>query len=383
MRHFISHIGLKFYLFELQGTPTYEYTKAGRPAKQYEISEKDLEDAGSSEAGDSETTPALKVGLDASAVGICVRLTKNDGLLQMKFEGREGRTAEWTFHGLKETSHRKMTVSSSTQTHVDAGKCVLCGNEGPKQSVSRDCASQTEVVTIHSVASRVRAMQAKDATVPFVKPEARTKTAFSPTSTRADSCQTKGVASTEPKRKASSTRHSEAPLHKRAKSKHDSQPCPSVIYMECQRFHPVRKGNVGRLMVSIEEGTVWYEDTHGQPFARTMERRQVDLRIVKTKVTYQAMPTASEVAAHDGATHVLSIKRPTKGATSTTLASFYCAAPKWKTWYRVEGQSSTDRYPTDAEVVVGGTVHCIDRSSGRKAEAERDWEQKAGETAGQ
>lgn len=284
MHHFISHIGLKFYLIELQGTLTYEYTKAGRPAKQYEISEKDVEDAGSSEAGDSETTTALKVGLDASAMGICVRLTKNDGLLQMKFEGREGRTAEWTFHGLKETSHRKMTASSSTQTHVDAGKCVLCGNEGPKQHVLRDCASQTEVVTIRGVSSRAEgAMQAKDATSSFVKPEARTNTAFSSTSTRADSCQTKGVASTEPKRKASSTPHSEAPLHKCAKSEPDSLPCPSIIYMECQRFHPVRKGDVGRLIVSIEEGTVWYEDAYGQPFARTMERRQVDLRMPKSK----------------------------------------------------------------------------------------------------
>lgn len=95
------------------------------------------------------------------------------------------------------------------------------------------------------------------------------------------------------------------------------------------------------------------------------------------------MPTASEMAAHDGATHVLSFQRPRRGGTSTTLASFYCASPKWKTWYRDDGKTSTERYVADAKVVVDAIVHCIDRSSGREAEAERTWEQKAGETAGQ
>ena len=53
LHHLISHIGLDFSLLELHGTLTYEHTRNGRPVKQYEITETDLEDVSDNEESDT------------------------------------------------------------------------------------------------------------------------------------------------------------------------------------------------------------------------------------------------------------------------------------------------------------------------------------------
>lgn len=134
MHYLISNIGLEFSLFQLQGTLTYEHTRSGRPPKQYEITEIDVDDASDSEASDSGTLVAVRAATDASAAGIQLQLIKNDGLLRMRFEGRDGSTAEWTFDGM---STQKMVSSISTQTPIGPDKCVMCGHKTSPPSEMR------------------------------------------------------------------------------------------------------------------------------------------------------------------------------------------------------------------------------------------------------
>ena len=147
MHHLISLIGLKFYLFELQGTLTYEYTKNAKPPVQYHISDQDLEDLSDSDDGDTEGAQLLRSGVNASAVGIELRLIKNDGLLRMKFEGRDGTTAEWVFEGLQVMGKGGIVASVGTQTYIDPDKCMTCGHKKVTPAKMQDRGSQMETAT--------------------------------------------------------------------------------------------------------------------------------------------------------------------------------------------------------------------------------------------
>lgn len=62
-------------------------------------------------------------------MGIQLRLTKNDGLLKIQFEGHNGSTAEWSFDGLTLSSGQKMVATAATQTVTDFRQCNMCGND--------------------------------------------------------------------------------------------------------------------------------------------------------------------------------------------------------------------------------------------------------------
>jgi hypothetical protein len=94
MHELISYLGLRFYLFELQGNLKYTHTRNIKAPKVYETCESDIEDGNDSDTSSTEKAPKLKSGIDASAVGIQLRLIKNDGLFKIEFEGRNGASAE-------------------------------------------------------------------------------------------------------------------------------------------------------------------------------------------------------------------------------------------------------------------------------------------------
>jgi hypothetical protein len=90
MHELISSPGLQFELCELRGSLTYTFNRAGKPAKQYVLSESDFEDITADEDSEDERPQPRKPGLEASAVGIHIRILKNDGQLQFDFEGTNG-----------------------------------------------------------------------------------------------------------------------------------------------------------------------------------------------------------------------------------------------------------------------------------------------------
>ncbi|KAF3046221.1 hypothetical protein E8E11_003274 [Didymella keratinophila] len=385
MHQLISHFGLSFDLFELQGTLTYEHTRSGRPPKSYEISESDIEDTSDNDATASDTVAPVKPGIDVNAGGIRLCLLKNDGHLQMKFQGRDGNSAEWHFDGM---STEKVSSSAGTQTPIDIDECVLCGHEATLPSETRDSAVQTDVATVHEVTFSAEAgsqttsqHEAKVEVIAVAKSEQDRTTRKIPNPTNDGSCQTDlSVSSkfaldittdslakptTTLKRKASPTPQVSKAVHKRAKSTQSSRPWPSTTYMTCQREHPVRKGDIGQLIIDIAGGSVWYEDTHGKPGPLTQERKQVDFSHDSARVSYQRNAPPYITTSRHGPTHNLRIERRKKDGGMMPLAEFSCAAPKWKTWY--EDAHVGRCYINDAEVVVDAIVHCIDRASGRKA----------------
>jgi hypothetical protein len=352
MHQLISSFGLQFSVFELQGTLTYEHTRSGRPAKRYEISETDIEDVSDNEASDAGALTAVRAGIDASAAGIQVRLIKNDGHLLMKFEGRDGSTSEWTFDGM---DTQRMASSISTQTLIDPDKCATCGHEIPAKSEMRESDTQTDVVAVQQVT-----FSAEAASQTAIKTEETTNpTAKSTNDSSSQTTDSLLETARDVKRKPSPILHVDEPIHKRAKSTHNSKPSPPVIYMECKRHYPTSKADTGKLIIDIEKGTVRYEEIYGKHHAQTIETKQVDIKSPSSKVTYTALHSTAS-----GATHQLTISRLTKAAETMEVADFHCAAPKWKTWYN---DPHVGRYYINgAEVVVDAIVHCIDRTSERE-----------------
>jgi hypothetical protein len=105
--------GIKFYLLELRGWLRYTLTRPGKAPKVFKLCDADLDD------NDVDKPEKLKHGLDASAVGIQLRLLKNDGVLKVEFEGRDGAVANWTFNGLALMNGGRMVAAAATQTDVE------------------------------------------------------------------------------------------------------------------------------------------------------------------------------------------------------------------------------------------------------------------------
>ncbi|KAF2632881.1 hypothetical protein BU25DRAFT_85121 [Macroventuria anomochaeta] len=376
MHQLISHFGLKFYLFDLQGVLTYELTKDGRSAKTYEISETDVKFASSSEDSIIDNLQPAKAGLDISAVGIQLHLLRNDGLLRMWFEGREGCTADWTFDGLKATTNGRMTASAGAQTCVDLDKCILCGIKETKRSDMRNCASQTEVVTVQSVSFSADAAQQTtkesrwlDNLSPRATPAPRTSMKAALATMRNGTSQkesTKEVA-IRSKRRALSPPHSDVPLHKRAKSRHDSKPWPRVIYMDCYRTYPNSHG-AGLLVIDIEKATVTYEDHYKTKVANHTEQRQIHLddEHIVTKYVWKK-PSHHWRGDVRQATHTLKISRLIRSGGLSPLMKLDVGSPEWKIWYHNAHVPGSKHYINDPEIVVDAIIHCIDRTSGRQA----------------
>jgi hypothetical protein len=262
MYELIFNPGVQFELFKLRGLLTYNFTRAGKPEKQYVLSEADFEDTNESNDSDPQSVLSGRPGPELSAVGIRLRLLKNDGLLRMEFEGTDGSSAKWMFEGLNiETSHQA-TEDNSTQTitALDA-----------QSSSEMESAQTTNVAGSPEMTST--ATQSDIAIEPSTSNSAYINTITDENTGRPSK-----------KRKASPDPQAEL-LHKCAKSKHDSAPWPRYIYMDCWREKPISKTDLGKLIIDIKKATVTYEDKHGKDYAQITELKQVDLRAPDSEYT--------------------------------------------------------------------------------------------------
>jgi hypothetical protein len=342
--------GIKFYLLELRGWLRYTLTRPGKAPKVFKLCDADLDD------NDVDKPEKLKHGLDASAVGIQLRLLKNDGVLKVEFEGKDGAVANWTFNGLALVHGGRMVAAAATQTDVEVKI------EEVEVEVKHE-ETQTNVAVMQSTGFQTKAVTVSNAEVQTTLPDvplhrrlpglveilgpfidtptskkliedtlsmlkvnmrcarpvlernaaARTDPAvlardlkevltrvdiprnqlskegvwMSSTDTwtqtesnmeaqaECDTSQNTTTTNPDLKRKASTTTVLRRPLHKRAKSTHDSQPWPRHIYMECSRSVPTFRGEKGVLHIDLEEGTAWFEGWYGGPNTRVYERKQV------------------------------------------------------------------------------------------------------------
>jgi hypothetical protein len=334
MHELISHLGLRFYLFGLGGSLKYTLTRRGHAPKIYEICEADIEDGRSSDTSSTEEPKKMKAGIEASAVGIQLRLIKNDGVLKIDFEGKNSSTAQWTFQGMQLSDGERLVATATTQTHIDPKKCLMCGEKQDQMTRIKHEGTQIPTVTTQTAGfqvitraprfarsileGRIRRLrkeldeniaalndfnsrreesrinsadthtnQMKCMPSPYHK---TTLLASASTGTQTDSGQSVDASSAQfsypkdttatnlnLKRKASTSLEGTKPLHKRAKSKHASEAWPRHIYMECSRTTPTFMGDVGVLHIDIQEAAVWYEGWYGMEDMRVHERKQVYL----------------------------------------------------------------------------------------------------------
>jgi hypothetical protein len=121
---------------------------AGKPQKVYEICESDIVHWSDNDDGSGEETKNVKIGIDASAVGVQLRLIKNDGILMFAFEGKDGSIAQWTFDGMGLSNGDRMVATATTQTHVDPKECLMCGENREIRTKHEE--TQTEPASIQS-----------------------------------------------------------------------------------------------------------------------------------------------------------------------------------------------------------------------------------------
>ncbi|KAH4060477.1 hypothetical protein HBH49_002790 [Parastagonospora nodorum] len=170
MRELISLLGLRFYLFELRGSLTYTHTRNGKGPKVYEICESDIEDEVESESSSTESTTKPRPGVDASAVGVQLRLVKNDGLLTIEFEGKDGSAAQWTFDGNELLGGGSMVAAAATQTDVDEKKCLICGVEKRQNVEVKHEETQTDTTSTKSMETQTAAQTTSSSGVQVTPP---------------------------------------------------------------------------------------------------------------------------------------------------------------------------------------------------------------------
>ncbi|KAF3004392.1 hypothetical protein E8E13_010098 [Curvularia kusanoi] len=405
MHELISSPGLRFELLELRGLLTYTLKRSGKPVRQYVLSDSDIEDVCEDEDGDNQKPRTKNTKPEVSAVGIRLRIIKNDGLLEMGFQGTDGDSAKWTFEGV-DLEHGSLAVASATtQTLSDPGNCAACGRKLIAKEEKLDCGTQTshpvtkntgtqlstkKKVTVIPTANTGVQVNIKAAVTDVIAsgsdgaevdtssapPEMANTTVETSTTTEPNTSNSAHLGTVAPgtndqtlKRKVSVDLQAKL-IHKYAKSKHDSEPWPDRILMDCWREKPVSKGDLGKLIIDLKKATVSYESTYGRGYAQTTECKRVDIRATDTKVVYHALDPKDALPAHrgwDGATALLEIVRISASGNKTTLLSVHCHAPEWRTWHLSANTPPTKVYISDPEIVVDALVHCIDRVSKRQA----------------
>jgi hypothetical protein len=347
--------GLKFYLLEFRGWLKYTLTRPGKAPKIFKLCDADLDD------NDVDKPEKLKHGLDASAVGIQLRLLKNDGVLKVEFEGKDGAVANWTFNGLALVNGGRMVAAAATQTDVEVKieevevevkheetqtNVVVTQSTGFQTKAFTVCSAEVQTtlpdVPLHRQLPGLVEMLGPFIDTPTTKKLIEDTLSMLKVSMRCARpvLERNAAARTDPgvlardlkevlkrvdlpwnqlsregvwmssmdiytqaesnmeghlesdeqepeenttttnpdlKRKAPATPMTERPLHKRAKSTHDSEPWPRHIYMECNRTTPLSKGGVGVLHIDLEVGLAWFEGWHGAKNTRVYERKQVYL----------------------------------------------------------------------------------------------------------
>jgi len=255
MRGFlVKFVGFALYVHDLHsGTLTLTHQRPKRKPAKYILNEEDFEDS----AGelDDETVATLEPGIEASAVGLSLRLIKNDGVLKATFESEHHGVADWTFHGLRGSNAGRMTACASTQTASETSAGCKCMEILPPGLSN----STIQTVSTHPIPDRT------------AQPLASSLSIISTTETR------------PLKRKA--TEDIDQPIpHKCAKSTHRSPPWPNHLYMTCFRTHPISKSDIGTLHIDLIVGSVWFEGWYGKAHARTFEKKQIDLQNASSRL---------------------------------------------------------------------------------------------------
>ncbi|KAF1913645.1 hypothetical protein BDU57DRAFT_502319 [Ampelomyces quisqualis] len=348
----ISIPGLGLYLFELQGSLKCTLTRNGRPTKVYEFDESDLDDESHSTSDSEIPRDQLKAGIDASGVGVQLRLFKNDGVLRIEFEGKTGSTAVWTFEGLELPNGGSLVAAATTQTKFDPKECVICG------------ATKTKILEMKHEETQTAAPSVKSTDKQTTMEITSTSTGVE---TNCSLMKRKGSVTTSPglKRKTSSPPEASPLLHKRAKSKHDSPPWPRHLYTTCFRSYPIFRGDVGTLHIDVQEATVWFEGWFGKPHARIFERKQFDLRDPCSKFAFEQSLREDGIRI-DNATHMLKISCLTAKLKHKRILIADLAAPGWKTWGSNEPDGAKIPF-ANPRVIIEALVYCVDVSSGRDA----------------
>ena len=276
----IWHAGLALFVHHLQsGTLTLIHERPNKKRTVYVLDGEDFEATAEEIA---EVTPAkLGSSLEASAVGLSLRLIKNDGVLEVSFKGEHGGVVDWTFHGLKSAHVGSMTACAFTQTMSEAAVQPELSNS-TIQIVSTEPIPERIVQPPASGLSIVSTTETRPVK-PIVK--LMIKPAITTEFPKEELGLFSSIVDKESGLKRRATEDVEQPKpHKLAKTSHESPPWPVHLYMTCCRTQPVSKSLTGNLHIDLREGTVWFEGWHGKPEARIFEKRQVDLRDTSGKL---------------------------------------------------------------------------------------------------
>ena len=82
--------------------------------------------------------------------------------------------------------------------------------------------------------------------------------------------------------------------------------------MDCHRLYPISKSDLGRLVIDIAEGSVWYEDTYGKNHARVVERKQIDLSKTSNKSSHLLSVPNNNNSRHHSKSNVRAKRHPAR-----------------------------------------------------------------------
>ncbi|KAI4712946.1 hypothetical protein J4E89_001924 [Alternaria sp. Ai002NY15] len=246
MRGFLVKLaGFALYVHNLQsGRLTLLHERPNREPTVYTLNEEDFEE--NADELDDEIVATMEPGIEASAVGLSLRLMKNDGVLKATFESEHHGVADWIFHGLRGSNGGRMNACAFTQTASETSAGCKCTEIVPPELSN----STIQTVSTHPIPDRI------------AQPLPSGLSMISTTETR------------PLKRKATEDMDQPIP-HKRAKSTPKSPPWPNHLYMTCFRTHPISKSDIGTLHIDLIVGSVWFEGWYGKANARTYEKKQI------------------------------------------------------------------------------------------------------------
>ena len=292
MRAFlVKSAGLALYLHDLQsGKLTLVHERPNKEPKVHVLDDEDFDDGADDVDFGFVQKPGF--GLEASAVGLSLRLIKNDGVLKTTYQGRSGGVVDWTFRGLDDG---RMVASASTQTEPEipsdhGGMEILL----PKLSISmfqttitNPTPERMETPLPRLFISPIQTITTTPTPERIVQPPLSGLSIISTMETRPIRVpvnRRKEVPASHPtKIKNSDSKHrliqvSPQPISR--KLARDSTSWPNHLFMACCRTQPIHNGEVGVLHIDLTEGTVWFEGWSGRAHInqRTYIRKEVDLR---------------------------------------------------------------------------------------------------------
>ncbi|PVI06512.1 hypothetical protein DM02DRAFT_667401 [Periconia macrospinosa] len=274
----IQHPGLKCHIQLLQGVLSSTHLRKDKPPYSFQISESDLED---DEPTSERSSRNKENTATVSAVGLRVTIPKNDGVLKIKFRGKQGAEWSWKVEGLNVKVVRGgMGVQTTDVDIVDR-----------RVGKTKDSETQTQLsipLTIsESELSRLILQKA-------ILQEQEKGISGQSVRFREDHLSYEPVAiEANKKRKLSLTGTPRIPetssLHVRAP---EPPVFPQHLYLKCLRWPNPRHGNnpQGVLHIDTTEAQAWYEIhylTQNEP--RVLRQTPIDLHASTTIIEYRSL----------------------------------------------------------------------------------------------